>query len=58
MDKLEKLQKIAVYLETKYEIFYEFNNYFDPFYVFIKNKIHNEYIKKIREDNRRKRDIK
>ena len=58
IDKLEERQKIEVDLETKYEDFYEIANYFDPLYVSIKNKIHTEEVKKIREENRRKRDIK
>ena len=57
IDKLNELQKIEVELETRYEIFYELNNYFDPLYIFISDKIHKENIKKIRQENRKKREI-
>lgn len=39
-EKLNELQNVEIYLETKYEIFYELGNYFDPFYVELKHKIH------------------
>ena len=39
-EKLDELQNVEIYLETKYEIFYELGNYFDPFYVELKHKIH------------------
>ena len=57
IEKLEELQKIEVDLEVKYEEFYEIANYFDPLYVKIKKKIHEEEVKKIRQENRRKREI-
>lgn len=57
-DKLEELQKIEIDLETKYEVFYELNNYFDILYIKIKNKIKENDVKKIREENRRKREKK
>lgn len=56
--KLEELQKIETDLEIRYEKFYELHNYFDPIYIELKKKIHNEEVKKIREENRRKRVIK
>lgn len=56
--KLDELQKIKVDLEIKYDDFNELSYYFDPLYVKIKNKIHDEKIKKIREENKRKRGIK
>lgn len=55
VDKLEELQKIEIDLETKYEIFCELHNYFDPLYIKVKNKIHSENVKKIREENRKRR---
>lgn len=55
--KLEELQKIIIDLEVKYEELNEISYYFDPFYVKIKNTIHKEEVKKIREGNRRKKGI-
>lgn len=53
---LEELQKIVTDLEVKYDDFNELSNYFDPLYVEIKSNIHAEDIKKLREENRRKRE--
>ena len=58
IDKLEKLKKIEIDLEVKYDRFNELSYYFEPLYVEIKNEIHNENIKKIREENRRKKEVK
>lgn len=58
IDELEELKNIEIDLEIKYEIFYEIGNYFDPLYVKIKNTIHKEEVKKLREENRRRRGIK
>lgn len=58
IDKLEELQKIELDLEVKYDDFNDLSYYFDPLYIIVKNKIHDENIKKIREENRRKRGIK
>lgn len=55
MIELDKLQKEIVYLEEKYDLFNELSYYFGPLYVNIKQKIHDEYVKKLREDNRRKK---
>lgn len=57
IDELEELKNIEIDLEIKYEIFYEIGNYFDPLYVKIKSTIHKEEVKKLREENRRKRGI-
>ena len=56
-DKLDELQKIEIYLETTYDEFNELSYYFNPIYIKIKNRIHNEYVKKIREKNKKKRGI-
>ena len=58
LEKLEELKKIEIDLEIKYEQFYEIGNYFDPIYVKIKREIHNKKVKKIREENRRKGNLK
>ena len=54
--KLEELQKIVTDLEVKYDDYNELSNYFDPLYVEIKSNIHNNDVKKLREENRRKRE--
>lgn len=55
--KLEELKKIITDLEVKYDDFNELSYYFNPLYANINNKIHNEEVKKIREENKRKRDV-
>ena len=57
IDELEELKNIEIDLEIKHEVFYEIGIYFDPLYVKIKNTIHKEEVKKLREENRRKRGI-
>lgn len=57
-NKLEELQKIVIDLETKYDDFNVLAYYFDPLYVKIKKTIHEEKVKEIREENKRKRDEK
>lgn len=52
-EKLDELQNVEIYLETKYEIFYEIGNYFDPFYVELKHKIHEAKVSNFREKNRK-----
>lgn len=51
------LKKIENDLEIKYEIFYELGNLFDPLYIKVNRKIHDVYVKKLRKNNRKKRDI-
>lgn len=58
VEKLEELKNIEFDLEVKYDDFVDLSYYFDPLYVEIKHKIHREEIKKIREENKRKRSIK
>lgn len=55
IEKLNELQEIALYLEVKYEEFYEIDNYFSPIYSKVKNIIHKEKTDKLRKENRRKR---
>ena len=54
-NKMEELKKIEVDLEVRYDNFNELGNYFDPLYIFLKNKIHEEKVKKLRKENKRKR---
>ena len=56
-NKLEELQKIVTDLEVKYDDFTDLAYYFNPLYVKIKNTIHEEEVKKIREENKRKKDV-
>lgn len=57
-NKLEELQKIVIDLEIKYDDFNDLGYYFNPLYVKIKKTIHEEKVKKIREEIKRKRDGK
>lgn len=57
IEKLDKLQKIEIDLEVKYEVFNELNIYFSPIYIEIKHRIHKEKVDKLRNENKRKRGI-
>ena len=57
-NKLEELKKIVIDLEIKYDDFNDLVYYFDPLYVKIKQTIHEEKVKEIREENKRKRNEK
>ena len=57
IEKIEELQKIEIDLEIKYDNFNDFSYYFNPFYTQIKKKIHDENVKKIREENKKKKGI-
>ncbi|MBE6138741.1 MAG: hypothetical protein E7173_03235 [Firmicutes bacterium] len=52
IDELNKVEKDVLELEIKYDIFNELSYYFSPLSVKIKNKIHNEEVRRIREENR------
>ena len=56
IEKLEKIRKIVADFDQKYESLNELSYYFDPVYVRIKREIHKEKVKKLREQNKRKRD--
>ncbi len=56
IEKLEELKKIEIELETKHENLYELGNYFDPVFIQIKQKIKEDNVTKIREENRTKRE--
>ncbi len=55
LTELEELRKDIDYLEIKYDDFNDLSYYFNPLYMRIKSKIHDEEVKKIREENKRKR---
>lgn len=54
LEELEKIKNCEKDLEIKYEQFYELGYYFEPIYVSIKRVIHNNAVKILREENRRK----
>ena len=58
IDEIDKLENEINYLEIKYDIFNELSYYSDPLFVTIRRRIHAEEVKKLREENRRKREIK
>ena len=53
--EIDKLEKEINYLEINYDAFNELSYYSNPLFASIKKKIHDEEVKKIREENRRKR---
>jgi len=53
--ELDKLEKEINFLEINYDAFNELSYYSNPLFISIKKKIHTEEVKKIREENRRKR---
>lgn len=55
-EKMEELQKVVIDLEVKYDSLNDLSYYFDPLYVKIMNTIHQEKVKKLREENRKKRE--
>ena len=57
-NKLEELQKIVIDLEIKYDDFNDLAYNFDPLYLKIKKTIHEEKVKEIRDESKRKRDEK
>lgn len=54
MTEIDKLKKEINNLEIKYDCFNDLSYYFDPLYIKLKKKIHNQDVKKIRENNKRK----
>lgn len=58
LEEIEKAKEYVTDLEIKYEEFYEIANYFDPICFIIENTLHKIAVEKIREENRRKREMK
>lgn len=52
--EIDNLEKEINYLEIKYDIFNDLSYYFDPLCVRVKSKMHNDEVKKIREENKGK----
>ena len=57
LSEVDDIKKDINYLEIKYDQFNELSYYFDPLYIKIKNMIHDENVKKIREENKRKKEV-
>ena len=55
IEELEDMKKMEQDLELKYDSLLDFNYYFDPFTVLVKKKIHENEVRKLRENNRRNR---
>lgn len=54
-DFLDKMDKDLNYLDQKYDDLFDLINLFDPIYVELKKKNHINYVEKLREENRKKR---
>ena len=57
IDEIDKLENEINYLEIKYDIFNDLSYYSNPLFGTIKRRIHAEEVKKLREENKRKRGI-
>lgn len=55
IEEIEKLHKLEIELETKYDLLLELNNYFDPIYIKLLDDIHKRKVNEIRNQNRLKR---
>ena len=58
IEEIEKLHKLEIELETKYDLLLELNNYFDPIYIKLLDDIHKMKVNEIRNQNRLKREEK
>lgn len=58
LEEIEQAKEFVTDLEIKYEEFYEIANYFDPICFNIEKALHKIEVEKIREENRRKREMK
>ena len=58
IEEIEKLHKLEIELETKYDLLLELNNYFDPIYIKLLDDIHKRKVNEIRNQNRLKREGK
>lgn len=58
IEEIEKLHKLEIELETKYDLLLELNNYFDPIYIKMLDDIHKRKVNEIRNQNRLKREEK
>ncbi len=51
---LDEVDKDLNYLDQKYEDLFDLNNLFDPIFFELKRENHINYVKKLREENRKK----
>lgn len=58
IEEIEKLHKLEIELETKYDLLLELNNYFDPIYIKLLDDIHKRKVNEIKNQNRLKREEK
>ena len=58
IEEIEKVHKLEIELETKYDLLLELNNYFDPIYIKLLDDIHKRKVNEIRNQNRLKREEK
>ena len=58
LTQLETINREVENLETTNNYFMELSNYFDPIYTYFKKEIHIDDVKKIREENRKKKENK
>ena len=58
IEEIEKLHKLEIELETKYDLLLELNNYFYPIYIKLLDDIHKRKVNEIRNQNRLKREEK
>lgn len=58
IEEIEKLHKLEIELETKYDLLLELNNYFDPIYIKLLDDIHKRKVNEIRNQNKLKREEK
>ena len=57
LEELEELRKLEIDLETRHDALNELGIYFDPLYIKIKRIIHDDYVRKIRQTNKKKKGI-
>lgn len=57
MRNSKKAKEFVTDLKIKYEDFYEIANFFDPIYVNRKDAMYEDEVKKIREEDKRKREL-
>jgi hypothetical protein len=57
-DELEEIDKEITYLDQKYDAFNELSYYWTPICINIEHQIHDNEVKKLREEMRKKREKK
>ena len=58
VDALDTIMKVVTSLDQTYEEFVDLLYYFDPVYIYVKEKIKEQEIKKLREKVKEEREIK